>query len=198
MNRFRSNQRFRVHFGDPHFRPRRFVPVPVFYPVYGYPADYSAAPADQYVPATEPDPSTASATPADPEALRDAYYQGAHDALAEQQRADSRYGNHYIDSREKREPKTPANDDAKAQQSEQKQAVASGAEAPQKEQPDDSPATVFIFKDGHKVETHNFAIVGQTLFDFSTKPLKKVQLADLDVDATRKANDELGISLTLP
>ena len=61
-----------------------------------------------------------------------------------------------------------------------------------------SPATVFIFKDGHKVETHSYAIVGQMLFDFSSKPLKKLQIADLDVDATRKANDDLGIVLTLP
>ena len=60
---------------------------------------------------------------------------------------------------------------------------------PKKEERDNSPATVFIFKDGHKVETHSYAIVGQTLFDFSSKPLKKLQIADLDVDATLYGGD---------
>jgi hypothetical protein len=184
--RFRGNQRFRVHFGGPHARQqRRFVPVPVFYPVYDYPADYAAPPVDQ-PPASEADSSAAPA-PGD-EALREAYYQGAHDAIADQQ-ANARYGSHYLDSREKRQPTTA--------QSDQKPSTAASDES-KKEQRDDSPATVFIFKDGHKIETHNYAIVGQTLFDFTTKPLKKLQITDLDVDATRKANDELGISLTLP
>jgi hypothetical protein len=191
--RFRGNQRFRVHFGGPQPRPRRFVPVPVFYPVYDYPADSAAPPPDQYVqPAAEPD---SAAAPADTEALREAYYQGAHDAIADKQ-ADARYGSHYLDSREKRQPRNPADNSADGQSNQKPPSAAN--DAPRKEQPDDSPATVFIFKDGHKLETHNYAIVGQTLFDFTSKPLKKLQLADLDVDATRKANDELGIALTLP
>ena len=64
--------------------------------------------------------------------------------------------------------------------------------------PDNSPATVFIFKDGHKIETQNYAIQGQTLFDFSNNHLTKVKLAELDLDATRKANDDLGITVKLP
>jgi len=184
--RFPGRQHFRTHFGSPHAVPhRKFVPVPVFYPVYDYPADYAAPPVDQ-APASESESSAATASGDD--ALQQAYNQGAHDAIAEQQR-DSRYGSHYLDSREKRQ--------SAATQSEQKPSTAASDE-PKKEQRDDSPATVFIFKDGHKVETHNYAIVGQTLFDFTTKPLKKLQIDDLDVDATRKANEELGISLTLP
>lgn len=182
--RFRNH--VRVHFGGPHPRhERRFVPVPVFYPVYDYPADYAAPPVEQ-APASEADSSNSSAQSED--ALRQAYNQGAHDALADQQN-DPRYGNHYLDSRERRQ--SPA-----AQPDHKPAAVAS--DEPKREQRDDSPATVFIFKDGHKVETRSYAIVGQTLFDFTSNPLKKLQIADLDVDATRKANDELGISLTLP
>jgi hypothetical protein len=183
--RFRGNLRSRVHFGGPRPRPHQFVPVPVFYPVYDYPADYAAPPVDQ-APASEADSSSASSPGED--ALQQAYNQGARDAVADQQN-DRRYGNHYLDSREKRQS-APAQPDPKP-------APVASDEA-KKEQRDDSPATVFIFKDGHKVETHNYAIVGQTLFDFSSKPLKKLQIADLDVDATRKANDDLGISLTLP
>ena len=185
--RFPGRPHPRVHFGGSHpVHQKRFVPVPVFYPVYDYPADYSAPPADQ--PAPETDASSASA-PSDPEALRQAYYQGAHDAIVDQQ-ADARYGNHYLDSREKRQAKNAAEGDSTAHPSDRKPVPAT--EAP------DSPATVFIFKDGHKLEIRNYAIVGQTLFDFTSKPLKKLQIADLDVDATRKANEDLGISLTLP
>jgi len=190
--RFRGNIRPRVHFGGPHVRqPRKFVPVPVFYPVYDYPADYAAPPVDQPIQETS---TSSGSTQTDAEALREAYYQGAHDAVADQQ-ADSRYGSHYLDSREKRQSRNAG--DSGTGQSDQKPAAAS-IDTPKKEQADNSPATVFIFKDGHKIETNNYAIVGETLFDFTTKPLKKLQIADLDVDATRKANDELGIALTLP
>jgi hypothetical protein len=116
--------------------------------------------------------------------------------MADQQ-ADSRYGSHYLDSREKRQSRNAGSGDSGTGQSDQKPSAPS-SDTSKKEQPDNSPATVFIFKDGHKIETHNYAIVGETLFDFTTKPLKKLQIADLDVDATRKANDELGIALTLP
>src|SRR6476646_3678745 len=44
---------------------------------------------------------------------------------------------------------------------------------PQPSRENNSPKTVFIFKDGHQIETRNFAIVGQTLYDFSDSGLKK-------------------------
>ena len=183
--RFR-NPRSRVHFGGPHARhDHKFVPVPVFYPVYDYPADSAAPPVEQ-ASASEADSSSTSAPAED--ALQQAYNQGARDAIADRQ-GDPRYGNHYLDSREKRQPA--------ATKPEQKP-IPAASDEPKKEERDNSPATIFIFKDGHKVETHSYAIVGQTLFDFSSKPLKKLQIADLDLDATRKANDDLGISLTLP
>ena len=56
----------------------------------------------------------------------------------------------------------------------------------------------FIFKDGHQIETRNFAIMGETLYDFSGSVLKKVQLTDLDKNATVKANDDRGITVKLP
>ena len=62
---------------------------------------------------------------------------------------------------------------------------------------DNSPKTVFIFKDGHQIERKS-AVVGQTLYDFSNTGLKKVQLADMDKEATTKANDDRGITRKLP
>jgi hypothetical protein len=60
------------------------------------------------------------------------------------------------------------------------------------------PATVLIFKDGHKSEVQNYAIVGGTLFDFSDGRSHKILLADLDLPATLKANDDRGVDFQLP
>ncbi len=40
--------------------------------------------------------------------------------------------------------------------------------------------------------------MGQSLFDFSSKTLKKIQLEEIDSAATLKANDDRGISVKLP
>lgn len=184
-------------FGNPRDH-RRVVPVPVFYPIYGYMDP--GYPADPYVQQnSDPAPAQADAaqqqsseTAGGDDAVRQAYLQGARDALRDtlgQERADSRYGEHYTDSRERsrvaEQPKAARESDQPA-----------AAPAPAKE--DNSPATVFVFKDGHQIETKNFAIMGQTLYDFSGPVLKKVQLADLDKDATTKANDDRGLTVKLP
>jgi hypothetical protein len=60
------------------------------------------------------------------------------------------------------------------------------------------PSTVLIFKDGHQQEISNYAIVGATLYDLSDGRTKKVQLADLDLTATVKQNDQRGVEFQLP
>jgi hypothetical protein len=60
------------------------------------------------------------------------------------------------------------------------------------------PSTVLIFKDGHQLEVANYAIVGATLYDLSDGRTKKIQLADLDVTATVKQNDQRGVEFQLP
>ena len=176
---------------------RRIAPVPVFYPIYGY-LD-PGYPADPYVQqSSEPAPAQNEAAQqqapdasSSDDALKQAYLQGARDALRDtlgQERAEtSRYGEHYTDSREHSRA---------ADQEARNSAPAAAAPAPAKE--DNSPSTVFVFKDGHQIETKNFAIMGQTLYDFSGSVLKKVQLTDLDKDATTKANDDRGITVKLP
>lgn len=67
-------------------------------------------------------------------------------------------------------------------------------EAPVKSQ----PPTLLIFKDGHQVEVENYAIVGDTLFDLSDGRRKKIALAELDLSATAKQNDDRGIDFQLP
>ena len=60
------------------------------------------------------------------------------------------------------------------------------------------PATVLVFKDGRRMEIENYAIVGNTLYDLSDGARRKVPLADLDLGATTKQNDDRGIDFQIP
>jgi|HubBroStandDraft_5_1064220.scaffolds.fasta_scaffold174416_2 hypothetical protein len=60
------------------------------------------------------------------------------------------------------------------------------------------PTTILVFKDGHRSEVVNYAIVGNTLFDFSGDRTHKIPIADLDLVATQKANDASGVEFKLP
>ena len=68
-----------------------------------------------------------------------------------------------------------------------------------KHEHDASPVdpTVLVFRDGHKLEVTNYAIMGQTLYVFDTRT-QKIALSDLDVPATIKANDDRGVEFQLP
>ena len=60
------------------------------------------------------------------------------------------------------------------------------------------PSTLLVFRDGHQAELQNYAIVGDTLFDLADNRSHKIQLADLDLAATRKANDARGVDFQVP
>jgi len=60
------------------------------------------------------------------------------------------------------------------------------------------PATVLVFKDGHHSDVLNYAIVGDTLFDLVAGRTRKILLADLDLPATHKANDDRGVDFQIP
>ena len=59
-------------------------------------------------------------------------------------------------------------------------------------------STVLIFKDGHRSEVENYAVVGNTLFDFATDRTHKIPLADLDLIATQKVNEDRGVDFQIP
>jgi hypothetical protein len=61
-----------------------------------------------------------------------------------------------------------------------------------------APATVLVFRDQHKQEVQNYAIVGETLWNFSPQHTQKIPLSDLDLPATTKANDERGVDFRVP
>ena len=178
-------------FGNPRSHRQVFLPIPVFYPYYADESYPSAA--DPYVPESSADPAPAqqASNERSDDELRAAYLQGARDAMNRQ--ADSRYGEHYTDSRERRQQQSreERKSDRQSQPSEDNEIQ---APAPVE---DKTPATVFIFKDGHQLETKNYAIMGGTLFDFSSKVLKKIQMDEIDSAATLKANDDRGVVMKL-
>lgn len=65
--------------------------------------------------------------------------------------------------------------------------------------PDAKPGepTILVFRDGHKQEVTNYAIMGSTVYVFDNRT-KKIALADLDVPATIKANDDQGVEFQVP
>ncbi|HEX5432747.1 MAG TPA: hypothetical protein VFY05_00800 [Candidatus Angelobacter sp.] len=193
-------------FGNPHSRSKVIVPVPIFFPIYGYgdagyPADPSVPPSaaqpgdSSGANSAESSPEEAQPTASD-EMLRQAYLQGARDALKDtlqEQRGNSRYGEHYLDSREQQR----SHASGPSQDNSQERSEEAAAPAPAIKE-DSGPATVFIFKDGHQMETRNYAIMGDTLYDFSGSILKKVQLSELDKNKTVQANEDRGITVKLP
>jgi hypothetical protein len=58
--------------------------------------------------------------------------------------------------------------------------------------------TLLVFKDGHKVEATNYAIVGQSLWIYTEQDSKRVPLSDLDVAATKNANSDRGVTFQVP
>jgi len=60
------------------------------------------------------------------------------------------------------------------------------------------PATVLVFRDQHQKEIQNYAIVGQTLWNFAPQHTEKIPLSDLDLAATTKVNDDRGVTFRVP
>ncbi len=60
------------------------------------------------------------------------------------------------------------------------------------------PITVLVFRDGRKVETRNYAIIGESIWVYNEEESRKYRVADLDVDATRKLNSDHGVGFQLP
>jgi hypothetical protein len=73
------------------------------------------------------------------------------------------------------------------------------AQQPEAAVQEDKPVapTTLVFRDGHRQEVTNYAIMGQMVWVFGDTT-KKVALSDLDVAATVKANDDRGIEFKVP
>jgi hypothetical protein len=74
-------------------------------------------------------------------------------------------------------------------------------QAPRQHQPERTvaaPATVLVFRDQHKQEVQNYAIVGETLWNFAPQHTQKIPLDDLDIPATTKTNEDRGVNFWVP
>jgi hypothetical protein len=58
--------------------------------------------------------------------------------------------------------------------------------------------TVLVFRDLHREEVRNYAIVGQTLWNFAPQRTRKIPLSGLDLAATVQANEDRGTNFALP
>jgi hypothetical protein len=72
-------------------------------------------------------------------------------------------------------------------------------EARNRPKPEEEPSTALVFRDKHVEEVRNYAIVGGTLWVLNDHQTgKKIPLADLDLVATSKMNDERGLEFQVP
>jgi hypothetical protein len=62
----------------------------------------------------------------------------------------------------------------------------------------DEPGTLLVFKDGHRLEVKNYAIQGNMLYDLTSGHRRKIELAELDLAATQKENEDRGVDFQLP
>ena len=183
------------------FPQRRFFPraIPVLVPVYSYPVAYPAYPLsydanaldnyDNYV----VQPYAADA--ADDHRGATIYERNYEPARSLADDA-ARYGEHYLDSREQRrsQPDSRREPDVSVIPGPKPPASQPAAQQPAEQE----PATVLIFKNGDRMEVHNYAIVGEMVWVLSGATSHKFALAELDVAKTVKENDERGLEFKLP
>jgi len=62
---------------------------------------------------------------------------------------------------------------------------------------DDAEPTVLVFRDGHRQEIANYAIMGSTLFVLSG-PRARIPVAELDIPATERVNQDRGVDFKIP
>jgi hypothetical protein len=61
-----------------------------------------------------------------------------------------------------------------------------------------SPPTELVFRDKHTEEVQNYAIVGQTFWILNAEKARRIPIAQLDIPATEKANEDRGVDFQLP
>ena len=81
--------------------------------------------------------------------------------------------------------------------------ASNSASAPQRPAQPELPPAVLIFRDGHREQIPEYAIVGSTLYATgnywqSGQWTKNIQLSSLDIPATIQANHASGINFVLP
>jgi hypothetical protein len=71
-------------------------------------------------------------------------------------------------------------------------------EARNRPKAEEEPATALVFRDQHVEEVHNYAISGGMVWVLADQSTKKIPLAQLDLPATVKMNDDRGVDFQMP
>lgn len=58
--------------------------------------------------------------------------------------------------------------------------------------------TTLIFRDGRRSDVENYAIVGNTIWVFDDQRRKKIPIAELDLTATQRVNEDRGVDFAVP
>ena len=72
------------------------------------------------------------------------------------------------------------------------------AAAPRPPAESESQPTEFVFRDKHTEEVKNYAIVGESLWVLNAGRARRIPLSELDVAATKKANEDRGVEFKTP
>ena len=185
------------HFGPGHHGHHRSL-VPVYVPYYYYPY-YSAYPTTYTAPASTAEYEAQDEEPPAPTI----YERRSRIAYPTASTDKDRYGEHYTDYREEERRRAQAeaqsDEERKAEVERQQDKRAQEEKSRSEEKPADrEPATVMVFKDGHHQDVSGYAITGDVLYDLGQGRARKILLADLDLPATLKLNDQLGNDFRLP
>jgi len=57
--------------------------------------------------------------------------------------------------------------------------------------------TMLVFRDGHRMEIQNYAVIGQTLWILDQRASTTIPLSDLDLDATQRENAARGMRFSV-
>ena len=64
--------------------------------------------------------------------------------------------------------------------------------------PEPSTPVVLIFRDGHRLEIQNYAVIAQTLWVLDERNRTKIPLSELDLSATERENRSRGVRFSAP
>jgi hypothetical protein len=104
----------------------------------------------------------------------------------------------YEQNREMQSEISRLSDEIERLRDEQESHYALPTPRPQAEKLEPHEPTTLVFRDQHKQEVQNYAIVGQSLWVFNEQKATKIPLSSLDLDATRRVNEDRGIEFQMP
>jgi len=105
---------------------------------------------------------------------------------------------HQNDAQQQQQAEIDRLNDEVARLREERQARSSNPPQPAVRVWTDADMTRLVFRDKHTEEIRNYAIVGQTLWVFTEDRTKRITLAELDLPATKKANEDRGVDFQIP